>query len=698
MLEKLKQAFARRHPSGASAPRVRSRRALLLWRAVLGIAVFLVVFTVVGFFVVPPVARHYLGKELSAALDRQVAIEDIDLNPFSMIAVVKGLSIKERGASEVFASFGELKLNLQAESIYRRAPILREVKLTDPYVHVVRNPDGRTYNFSDLIEKFSRPKSAPSPQPDEEPRFSLNNVQIVNGRIDIDDRPKHARHAVNEINVAIPFLSNLPYRVEDYVQPSFSARVNQTPFSLQGRSKPFKDTLETSVDIEIEKLDIPRYVEYVPWQLGFKVPSGFVNSRLTVSFVRADNHAPVLSVTGSVDVQQLSLTELDGQRLLNLQKIDVPVTAIDVFGRNYEFGTIALQSPEVFVRRDRDGSLNWLAVVPKREASAAPAQAEPGQPMKLAVPEVRISGGQVHVTDLVPEKGFKADMSGIEATLRGFAMPQAEPAHAELALRTSLGETVKYTGSLTLSPLASEGAIEVNQIRLVNYQPYYQDLILYRLEDGIADLTTRYLFAATDQGANIKLSDFNLGLASVRMRKPGENEDFLRAKTAQISNASVDVNKLELSVGEFTTRDGFLNIIRERDGALNATRILPAPEGSQATTGRQGTPWLLTLGARRRAEMEGRLHGSDPGGAGQAGGRQCDAQGRRSSATRRTARARCRLQRKLNETGRWWCADRSPQSAERRPAARLAGRRRRTAVSPISPTRSTSCHQRRRCR
>ena len=83
-----------------------------------------------------------------------------------MTAAIKGLSIKERDASEVFVSFAELKLDLQAESIYRRAPILREVKLTNPYVHIVRNPDARTYNFSDLIEKFSRkPRPLPATNP-----------------------------------------------------------------------------------------------------------------------------------------------------------------------------------------------------------------------------------------------------------------------------------------------------------------------------------------------------------------------------------------------------------------------------------------------------------------------------------------------------------------------------------------------------
>jgi hypothetical protein len=511
-----------------------------------------------------------------------------------MVAVVKGFSIKESGASEVFASFSELRLNLQAESLFRRAPILREVKLTNPYVHIVRNPDRRTYNFSDLIEKFSKPQVPPSEEPAEEPRFSLNNVQIVNGRIEIDDRPENARHTVGEINVAIPFLSNLPYRIEDYVQPSFSARVNETPFSLQGRTKPFQDTLETSVDVDIEKLNIPRYMEYVPLDLAFRVQSGLLDSKLTVSFVRADTRPPVLSVTGSADLHQFSVAELDGQPLLNLQHLEVPVSGIDVFGRKFEFGTIALQSPEVFVRRDRGGRLNWLAVRPTPAAVPRPSPEKPAPPIELRVPEVRIIDGQVHVTDLVPAKGFKADLSGIEATLRGFALPQAAPAQAELAFATGFGETVKYAGSVTLSPLASEGAIEATRIRLVNYEPYYQDFILYRLEDGVADLSTRYAFAAADQGPDIKLSGFNLDLASVRMRKPGEKEDFLRARKAQIKDASVDLGSLTLNVGEFSTRDGLLNIIRESDGTINAARILPAPKEA-ATKGRQGTPWLITL-------------------------------------------------------------------------------------------------------
>ncbi len=606
--ERLSALLRRQKRPSRSGMQPPDRRPRLLKRIVLGIAIFLIVFAVTGFFVVPPVAKHYLVKGLGEALDRPVTIEAIKLNPFTMIAVVKGFTVKERDAATAFVSFGELRLDVQTRSLFRLAPVLREIVLTDPYVHVVRNADGHTYNFSDLIEKFSRPASPPG-EPKREVRFSLNNVQIVHGNIEIDDRPKQAHHTVRDINIAIPSLSNLSNDVHDYVEPSFSALVNGTPFSLQGRTKPFQDTIETSMDINIQKLDIPRYMEYLPVDPGFRIRSGTIDTRLTLTFVRAPQRPLLLWVKGSIALRKLGMTERDGKPLLNLEQLDVPITGINVTRSEYLFGTIALRKPEVFVRRNQDGSLNWMAVAPKNAPAkdVAPRDEKPAKTaggFTLSVPEVKVIGGAVHVSDLVPEKSFKTDLSNIQAALRGFALPQTAPAQAEVAFGTGFGEKVDYAGSLMLSPLASEGKVEVHKVRLTNYKPYYQDRILYRLEDGIADLSTRYAFNAAGKVPDLKLSALNLALASVRMRKPDAQEDFLFVKSAQIKNGSFDLGKLSMTVGEFITRDGVLNVVREPDGAINATRIVPAPaqaRTSEQPAERKGSPWLVTL---KRADLQ----------------------------------------------------------------------------------------------
>ena len=123
--ERLSGLFHRRKSLSGSGLQPPERRARVLKRVILGIAIFLAVFAVAGFLVVPPVAKHYIVKGLGEALNRPVAIETIKLNPFTMIAVVKGFSVRERDASAAFVSFGELRLDLQTKSLFRRTIVQR---------------------------------------------------------------------------------------------------------------------------------------------------------------------------------------------------------------------------------------------------------------------------------------------------------------------------------------------------------------------------------------------------------------------------------------------------------------------------------------------------------------------------------------------------------------------------------------------
>ncbi len=151
---------------------------------------------------------------------------------------VRGFLVNERNGRDAFVSFDELYLNFQSISILKRGLIFSEIKVNKPYVNIVRNEDG-SYNFSDLLE--------PKPKKEEEKkaRFSLNNIQVLNGSIDFLDGPKHTVHKLRDMDIKIPFISSLPYYADIYVQPSFDAKVNGTPVSFKGRAKPFKDSHET---------------------------------------------------------------------------------------------------------------------------------------------------------------------------------------------------------------------------------------------------------------------------------------------------------------------------------------------------------------------------------------------------------------------------------------------------------------------
>src|SRR4030095_12629485 len=263
---------------------------------------------IIAGLVAPPLLRGKLASELSTKLHRQVSIEQIRINPFAMSATFRGFLMKERQGSATALSFDELYANLELTSLFRWAPVLKQIRLVKPYVNLVRNED-RTYNFTDLIDEFTQGPPETKAPPGPTPRFSLNNIEILDGKIDFDDRPEQTKHIISAIKIGVPFISSIPSQVDITVQPAFYALVNGAPFQIDGETKPFKDSRESTIHLDIDKLQIAKYVEYSPVELNFKVPSGQLDSKLTVTFRTSKDKPSVLSISGNVEIKELMLQE-----------------------------------------------------------------------------------------------------------------------------------------------------------------------------------------------------------------------------------------------------------------------------------------------------------------------------------------------------------------------------------------------------
>jgi hypothetical protein len=234
----------------------RSRKIAL---AIVGTAAL---YGIVAGIAAPPLARKMIADRLGEKLGRVVALDELSFNPYTLDATAKGFRILEPDGRTVFASIERLDVDGSITSFHRLAPVADELTVGGLRVNLVR--DGEThYNLSDILGRIAQ-QQAKAPADAKKAEFSVSNIRILDGRVDFDDRPKGARHGVTEINLAIPFISNLPRHLKEYVQPSFAAKVNGTPFHLKGETLPFENSLATHVALDLDAFDIPRYVAYSP--------------------------------------------------------------------------------------------------------------------------------------------------------------------------------------------------------------------------------------------------------------------------------------------------------------------------------------------------------------------------------------------------------------------------------------------------
>ncbi|TKB73460.1 MAG: DUF748 domain-containing protein, partial [Nitrospira sp.] len=416
-------------PPAPPSPSLVRWKKIALWGAGL-----LTAFTLIGFFGLPPLLKSILTKKLTELLHRETTIQEIRLNPFAMTLQINGFMIKERRSPEPFVAFEELFVNLEGMSLIRLGPVVSEIRLTAPHVSITRHDD-LTYNFSDLLEAFSAKPAQPPPPPkqDAEPlRFSLNNIQLLGGRIDFRDRPKHTDHTIRDLTLIIPFLSNLPASVKIFTTPEFRAVVNGTPVGLKGQTKPFDDSFATEMHLDIDKFDIPTYLEYVPGKLTFKLPSASLDTRLTVAFTQFKEKSPTLTVAGAVALNNLVITTLEDQPVFSLPLLDVQTELVDVFGKSAHLKSILIKNPELRVKRERDGSLNLtkLGLEPPPEATPPPSnkdtkpeskpEKKPESPVRVQVDEITLDSALVDFTDATTEPAFKATIQPLTVTASHF--------------------------------------------------------------------------------------------------------------------------------------------------------------------------------------------------------------------------------------------------------------------------------------
>ena len=549
-----------------------------------------VAFGVLLGLVAPPLLRGKIAGDLSQKLHREVTIEQIRLNPYAMTATIRGFLIKERESQATAASFDELHVNLELRSIFRLSPIIKELRLVKPYVNLVRHEDSE-YNFQDIIDEFS---SAPSGGPT--PKFALNNIQLIDGRIEFDDRPELTKHLISSINIGVPFISSLPSYTDIFVKPSFSAIINGAPLHIGGASKPFHSSHESTIDLNIDKLQINKYLEYSPVALNFQVPSGELNGKLNASFKTAKDSPSVFTIAGNLALAELAVEKKGGTGLGKITRLDVVIDSIDVFNNQTRLKSIKAHGLELHLARNRDGSLNTadLVTIPPKTTSVEPKK--DSKPFGYQVGDILIESGTLHFVDETLQRPYKTRLDNVRIAVAGLTNEPAKQADMEVSFDSDAKERVSHNGKIQLAPFVAEGKVDIESFKPGNLSPYYQDLLSLDIKEGSLDLSTRYRFEAKDDGSGLNFTDLTASLRTLRLDLAGQPAPLWQMASLAVKDASVDLPGKTVVIGTVQGRNGSGYIQREKDGTLNYARIIKAPSSAPAAkkpAKNDDTPWKI---------------------------------------------------------------------------------------------------------
>ena len=459
-------------------------------KVILSIVAVLVAIVIAAYFALPPFLKSFLVKTLSENLHREVALKQISINPLILTVTLDSLQVKEPGASDTFIGLDRLVLNIDTLSLFRRALILKEIRLTNPVIRVTRRDDG-SYNFSDLIPQgdgATEKKSQPL-------QFSLNSIHIENGSVDFWDGPKKTAHKVREINISVPFISNMAYYTDEYVAPYLSANINGGIYTLQGKTKPFADSRESTFDIDIKDLNIPYYLSYVPFKMNFKMLSGLLSTKTSISFIQNRDKKPSITIKGDTTLKDIVVDEEGKQRLLRIPTLQVSAASLEPLTSVYHFSKIAVSSPEVIIRRNKAGKLNLLSLIsPQKEVKK-----KDETPLILKIDDLMVEDGKIQFFDAVPPREGRFEISGL--SLKGSHISTEKKAKADISLSMRLNKTgmITVAGPIGVDPLSADLGINVKSVNILGLQPYVDDKLKVSITDGKVSMSGNLNLQSADK-------------------------------------------------------------------------------------------------------------------------------------------------------------------------------------------------------
>jgi hypothetical protein len=525
-------------------------------RPVFGI---LVLYGIFGFFVLPPIAKNLAQDCLSETLHRPVAIGRMRINPFTFSLVIERLEVKEREGEKAFAALDELYLGWRPVSLWRQGLVIDEIRLLNPRLHIVRQTEKR-YNFPDWAGAKTK---------NEKPVFSLNNIQVSGGRIEFDDHVTGEKHLVSDLALKLPFVSNMAYATDIFVEPHFSAILDGAPIELKGQSKPFSESRKSEFKLVLRHAPLSKFFAYFPTGMPVRIESGALDTDLALVFDLVQAEIPRMTLSGTASIRDLKMIRPDGALLLAFAQLDLALLAAEPFGAQFRIKELALDSPEIVVRADRTGKIEWADFLLKAKDASKTS-------LDWSLGEGKIRGGRLRWNDASFARSTTIEFETIEAFVKNLDS-KGGTADFGVAFTQAKGG-VNIDGTFGLAPFEADFSVSARTLDLLPLRPYFSGKLNLDVTRGhvSANGQARLRERAPGEGMTGGFSgEFTMGnFQSLDKARA----DFLRWKSLHADRIEAHFGPDSITIGEIALSDFFARLVVNPDGRINLLDIVRQDE------------------------------------------------------------------------------------------------------------------------
>ena len=274
----------------------------------------------------------------------------------------------------------------------------------------------------------------------------------------------------------------------------------------------------------------------------------------------------------------------ENDAFLNIPTFSIKNTALDLTTQDLSLGEISSQGGTLLLNRAKDGGLNIQNLFPPSSPVASPAaspSATPttkteerasGKPWLVKVGKVSLGQYKVGVTDNTPEEPVTIEAESIQLLAENLSTVKNSRGKASVALILNKKGAISASGPVGIDPLFGDLKLNLKEIDLRPYQPYFIDKVKIILTDGHISTTGNLLLKDEGKGIQIVYKGEST-LNDLATLDKENSEDLLKWKSLALSNMDIGVNPFYVNIEGIALTDFYARLIINPNGSVNLQQL-----------------------------------------------------------------------------------------------------------------------------
>ena len=265
----------------------------------------------------------------------------------------------------------------------------------------------------------------------------------------------------------------------------------------------------------------------------------------------------------AVTIDDTAITDRAGQPLLAWDRLRVNARALALMKGQAGFDAIELDGFQGNVAVDQNGEVNFSKLMADRPA---PAESEEGEPLVWVIDRLKVNNARIEFTDQSRPTPFATTVGPLSFSLQSFHTRGDPRAPYNFKAVTEAGESVSWQGTLSLTPLRSQGTLEVSDLQLPKYAPYYAQAVNFDLSSGALSGRAEYDFDFSGAEPVVDVRAPLVQVQALVMNNRASPDPAVSADLIKLADVVYGSREASLDVGQLDWVGGQIAVTKDAGG------------------------------------------------------------------------------------------------------------------------------------